>query len=318
MNQEVNKETTENNQPPYPSSGKNKTWIWIGIIALLLGVNIYLFSTKNKIANERDQMTLLKDSLNTERDHLSSEYDAAISRLDMLLTKNTRLDSLLGSRDSEISLLKNQIQGILSDKQASAEDLTKARRLIETLREKVKSYEERIAILEQENATLSGMNRLLADERDSTVADNIALQQKVRLGRVLHISNIRMTPIELKRSGKKEKATEKARKVDMLRIQFDIDENRVADDGIKELFLCITDPQGNLLSNAAYGSGVTQTYDGRTLQYTLSKQIELKQGQPVKDVIVDWYQESDYKRGDYQIVLYHDGYAVGTGNVNLR
>lgn len=297
---------------------KNKTWVWVGIIIVLLGINIYLFSTKNKVSSERDHMAQTMEYIAAERDELSAEYDAAIARLDMLLTKNTELDSLLSQKDSEISQLKEQIRKILSDSRATASDLARAKNLIASLSSRVKSYEERIAELEYENAALSGKNKLLEAERDSTVSDNIALQQKLRLGAVLHASRINMTPIELRRQGKKEKTTGKAKRVDILRVQFDIDENRIAEDGIKDLYLCITGPDGRLLSNAAYGSGVTETFDGKPLPYTMAKQIDLKQGEAVKDIVVDWHQDSDYSKGNYMIQIYHQGFLIGSGNVVLR
>jgi hypothetical protein len=40
------------------------------------------------------------------------------------------------------------------------------------------------------------------------------LEEKVKLGSVLHASNIRMVPIDLRRRGTKERETERARRVD--------------------------------------------------------------------------------------------------------
>jgi len=134
----------------------------------------------------------------------------------------------------------------------------------------------------------------------------------------LHASNIRLEPIHLKRGGKKEKETSKARKVDVLRIMFDIDENRIAENGTKELDVRIVDPNGSLLSNAAYGSGTTTASDGSSMNYTIMKQVALETNKPVKDVTVDWHQDSDYKKGQYQIEIYNGGDKIGSGNVTLH
>lgn len=305
-------------QPANQQPRKNNTWIFVGVIALLLGINIYLFMSKSKVADQRDTAFMERDSATLDRDNIRTEYDAALARLDLLVTKNAELDSMVSNKDGEIARLKKQIQGILSNSQATASDLAKARNLIATLNKKVKSYEERIAELEGENAKLSDYNEVITKERDSTVTDNIALQQKVRLGAVLHVSNIRMTPIDLRRNGAKEKETGRASRVDIFRITFDIDENRIAENGVKDLYIRILAPDGNLLSNAAYGSGVTNTYDGQPLNYTLAKQVSLRQGEPVKNVVVDWHQESNYNKGEYKIEIYNDGYKVGNGTINLK
>jgi uncharacterized protein YoxC len=317
MSQEDNYSSTEVNTSGQPPK-RNNTVIFIIIIAVLLGVNIYLFSSRNKVSQQRDEAYTQLDTVTTDRDNVKSEYDAALARLDLLVGKNAQLDSMVTNKESEINRLRSQIQGILSNSRSTAADYARARTLVSQLNGKVKTYEERIAELEQDNTRLNKYNQTLSEERDSTVTKNIALSQKVRLASVLHASNIRMVPIDLKRNGKKEKETSRASRVDIFRITFDIDENRIAEDGVKDLYIRIIGPSGNLLSNAAYGSGVTNTYDGQTLNYTMAKQVSLQQGVPVKDIVVDWHQDSDYDRGTYKIEIYNNGYKVGGGSIDLH
>src|SRR5690606_9915002 len=96
------------------------------------------------------------------RVQVENDYNAALARLDELVGKNAEMDSMLSSKSSEISDLKRQIQNILRNSQATAADLGKAKRLITLLNTKTKSYEERIAELENENQVLAGKNELLA------------------------------------------------------------------------------------------------------------------------------------------------------------
>lgn len=302
---------------PEKAPKRGSSLIYIGIIIALLAACIYLFVGQY---NATQKLKLSADTLTaviTERDDIQSDFDAAIARLDQLTTRNAQMDSALTAREAAFGQLKRQIQTILRDKNASSSELARARDLIVSLNLEIRAYEARIAELEFENERLTNLNKTISEERDSTVTQNIALAQKVRRGAVLHASNIRLQPIDLRRQGRKERETERARKVDVLRVTFDIDENRIADAGVKELYLRILGPNG-LLSNAAYGSGVTETYDGQTLQYTLTKQIDLQQGLPVKNVVVDWHQDSRYGSGSYKIEIYHDGYQVGTGSVTLR
>ena len=135
---------------------------------------------------------------------------------------------------------------------------------------------------------------------------------------MLHASNIRMEAINLRRHGTKESETSKAKRTDLLRIKFDIDENRIAESGSKEILLRITAPDGRLLSNAAYGSGVTTADDGQQLSYTLARQVNLTTNTPVRDVSVDWNQDSDYQRGTYAIEIYNSGFRIGGGSVTLK
>jgi hypothetical protein len=311
---EQNTEVRHTSQRPR----RNNTIIYIVIIAVLLIGNIYLFMSKNTVSDQRDTAMSQLDTVTTDRNNIKTEYDAALARLDLLVGKNAQLDSIVANQNSEIGRLRSQIQGILSNSRSTASDYARARTLIAQLNSRVKTYEERIAELEADNTRLNKYNEVLVTERDSTVTTNIALSQKVRLGSVLHASNIRMTPIDIRRGGKKEKETSKANRVDVFRVSFDIDENRIAEDGVKDLYIRIIGPNGTLLSNAAYGSGETDTYDGQTLTYTVAKQISLKQGEPVSNVTVDWHQDSDYERGAYKIEIFNAGYQIGSGTTNLR
>jgi predicted nuclease with TOPRIM domain len=314
MNQESSQPTPVSqvsNTPPK----KNFTWLLLAIIAVLLVGNIYLFMSKSKVSEQNTFLINENTDISSAKDTLQRQFDAANVRLDELTGKNAALDSMLQQKDGEVGKLKNEIKSLLSKKDASVADLKKAQSLIATLRGKVKTYEDRIAELEGENTKLTTTNKTLNTQKDSVVG---AAEQLKKIGSVLHVSNIKMEPIKLKRHGTKEVETTKAKRVDILRIIFDIDENRIAESGSKEIYILITGPDGKLLSNAAYGSGVTTDADGATLNYTLVKKINLEKGQQLSNVGVDWKQDSDYKRGEYSITFYNGGYKIGTGSVTLR
>lgn len=297
--------------PETPKAPRSNAWIYMLIIAALIGTNIYLFLDGRKKANNLTTVISKMDTVIISRDNIKSEYDAALARLDQLTSQNAGLKSETESKSGEIAKLKKQIEDIIRKENKSEADVARAQQLITRLRSRVRGYEERIAALETENADLS-------EQRDVVTKENTGLQEKVRLGSVLHASNIRLSAIDLRRNGTKQRETEKARKADLLRIQFDIDENRIAESGNKELYLAITAPDGNLLSNAAFGSGTTTKSDGATLNYTMAKQVALSENQMLKDVVLDWNQDTDYLKGLYSIEIYHEGFKIGAGSVTLR
>lgn len=336
MSQEWNNTAGDNPQPQQPTqpattyrpqsqsagpAGKpqrNNTWLFLGIIAVLLGACIYLFVSRK---NVQQQASNLRDTVQVTvaaKENLNTEYQAAIARLDQLNTTNSELNNEIKDKDGELQKMRSELQGIMSKQRRTESDNAKARALIAKLNSKVASYEERITKLEGENKQLTVANTTLTEEKQKVTEENTGLQRQVKLGAVLHASNIRMEAINLKRHGSKEVETSKAKRADMLRVVFDIDENRIAESGVKEVVLRITAPDGHLLSNAAYGSGVTTTDDGQQLSYTLAKQVSLVQNTPVKNVVVDWKQDSDYQRGTYNIDLYNGGFRIGGGSVTLR
>jgi chromosome segregation ATPase len=265
-------------------------------------------------ANNAQMQLQRMDSLSTEHATLEADFQAASAKLDQLVTQNAQMDSMLKGDKEALSKLRGQIRSILKKKDATQAELEQARIMIASLNDKTREYEARIAELEKENTILTGNNKVLTRERDSTVTQNIAIKQ---LASVLHASNIRMEAIKVKRNGK-EKETQRAKKADILRITFDIDENRIAESGTKMVYLRVVDPKGAVINNPAKGSGMITTAKGDHLSYTLSKAIPLVTNQPYKNVIVDWNQDGEYEKGSYKIEIYNDGYSIGYGEVQLK
>lgn len=319
MSQETNRpdydqEPIDYNPPPPPKK-TNITPILAVVILLLIISNIYFAFQLNKVKDERDTVQIQYNTSDSTRTAVESDYNAALVRLDDLMSQNSVLDSALQDKNSEVSKLRNEIDKIIKNKNATAAELDKAKRLVDRLNNKVQTYEERIASLESNNMRLEKVSELLAEERNELAEER---EQLYKLGSVLHASNIRMMPIDIRRGGKKLKETERANRVDVMRIMFDIDENRIAENSVKEIFIAITGPNSKLLSNAAYGSGITTLDNGETLNYTISKLVSLERNKPINDVTIDWQQDSDYEKGTYRIAIYQGGFKIGNGNVELR
>ncbi|MGN6510440.1 MAG: hypothetical protein ACTHLD_13350 [Chitinophaga sp.] len=267
--------------------------------------------SSKEIATKENQL----DTLTTSRNELQSEYDAAQARLDDLISQNSRMDSLVKSKDKEIADVKGRIQSILSNKNATAAQLAEARRLIEQLKANTENYVATIERLEGEKIVLVGERDVAIKERDSVVTVKDSLGKRVDLGSVLHASNIKLSPINVRRNGKEE-VTSKAKRADMLRVSFALD-NRIAQSGDKEIFVAITAPDGSPLAVEALGSGRFTLEDGTEKLYTVKKLVSYEAGTSTP-VSMDWKQNSDFKAGDYTVEIYQGGYKIGAGKVNLK
>ncbi len=302
---------------PQQPQKSNSIIYWVFILILLAGC-VYLFMSKNKMAEENDMAMKQKqqqlDSVKTDRASLQSDFDAASAKIDQLTTANAKLDSALQGDKESMVKLRNQISAVLHNSKATKQELAQAREMINSLNDKTKQYEARIAELEKENTVLTGQNKTLTKERDSTITQNTAIK---KLASVLTCSNIRMEPIHVKRNGK-EKETTKAKKVDVLRIIFDVDENRIAESGTKQIYVRIIAPDANVMTSAANGSGMFTAGRGDQLSFSVVKGVPLTQGQPLKNIMIDWKQDGDYAKGNYTIELYNEGFKVGSGAVTMK
>lgn len=314
----------------YPSSStpsqepkKDYRSIVIAILAVgLLGTWGYLLYNNNKqeVLNTSNQQQIAK--ISDEKSDLQNNFDATLVRLDSISGNNTELSGKLTARNSEISKLKNEIRGILNKKNATTAELTRAKTLIAELNEKLSGLEEEVAKLTQENQTLTTEKTVLTQEKDklnvdlqTTTTAKQELEKKVDVASTLNASNIAITPVNERKNGK-EKVTATAKRVDKLVISFDVD-NRIAQSGQTEVFVCITSPDGKSVSVPALGSGTFTTREEGDKVFTAKVAVDIESGKK-KPVQFAWKQNSDFQRGAYKIEIFHNGFKIGEGVKELK
>ncbi|HVZ96085.1 MAG TPA: hypothetical protein VG847_04365 [Chitinophagaceae bacterium] len=314
-------ETNTGASPAPKNSNRN---ILTGIlIAALLGTWGYIIYDKNKNKQEKQDLTTQVINSDSAKNELQRELNDAASRLDMLKTQNVKADSLISSKDKDIQDLKSQIQKIINDKNASQADLDRANRLIAELKGNIEVYTAQIDSLKIANTQLTQEKEQVTQERDVATHNydsaNQVIKQKedvIDVGSTLHASNFNIVGLKERSSGK-EIETTKAKKVDKLRITFDIDENRITKTGTQDVYVCITAPDGKPVVVDALGSGTFNLRDGTQKPYTKKVQINYVQGEK-QTVTVEWSQNSEFQTGDYKIEIYNNGFKIGEGVRSFR
>ncbi len=276
-------------------------------VLFILLTSAVVFSCKNDSEQKQAKAPVVDSALLLGRDSLQSQLIEARYYLDESMNKVARLDTELREKDLQIAKLNKEIKHYKNSSNTFATELKSAKKMIASLKDEVKSFKDHIASLENRNSAI--------------LADKDNLQKKYdelkELGSVLHASNIRIAALHLKHSGK-EKKTARARRVNEFRMRFDIDENRIAENGTKKLYISIKGPDGNMLTNNVLGSGIMNLFNGKPVNYSIEKDIALKQNEALKDVTVDWKQEGTYEKGTYQVEIYNGTYPIGEATVALR
>jgi hypothetical protein len=318
---------TETNYPSAtPSSqtqpGKNRSKSYknlaIGLLAAgLLGTWGYLLYDKNKsdkTISDRDATIVKKD---TDYGNLQTDFNSALARLDSITGANNSLQGDKSNLQKEIDAKKVEIRKILNDKNATAAQLAKARTLITELNDKITGLETEVARLTGENQTLSVANTTLQQEKSDLETNLVtAATEKEELAKTVDIattfsaSNIQVTPVDEKSSGK-EKTNTKAKKVDKLVVSFDV-ENRIAQSGPADMYLIVTAPDGKVISE---GTMLNTRTDGDK-PFTAKVPIEYVQGQ--RKNIQFPIRQTDFLTGDYKIEIYHNGFKIGEGVRSLK
>lgn len=303
---------------------RNSKNILVGVLVIaLLATWGYIIYDNNRKSQEKDVLTAQVVKSDSDKNELQKELNDAALRLDALKTSNAQADSLIQTKNKDIDDLKNKIQSILNDKNATEAQLNEARRLIAQLKGNIDTYASEIESLKLQNTQLTEQNAVVTSQRDSVIQNldstKQVIQQKeqiIDVGSTLHASNFKIVGIQEKGSGR-EKETSKAKKVDKLKISFDLDENRITQSGLKDIYIAITAPDGKPVTVDALGSGRFVTRDGVERPFTKKVTVNYVQGEK-QPVTVEWSQNSDFQTGHYKIEIYNNGFKIGQGVVDLK
>jgi len=312
---------TEPQEKPAPRKNDYRAILTGGLLVALLATWGYIIWDKNKTGQRTAELTTQISTSDSAKNEIQNELNDATMRLDMLKTTNAKADSLLRTKDNDIENLRARIQNILNDKNATAAQLTQARAMITQLKSNIDIYTAEIEKLQGEKVKLTEEKRAVTEERDVVTRNydsaRTVIKEKedvIDVGSTLQAFNFAI--VGLKERGSKEKETSTAKRVDKLRITFDL-ENRIAPTGAKEVFVAITAPDGTPVAVEALGSGKFVTRDGIEKLFTKKVQINYNQGER-QTVTIEWKQNSDFQTGNYRIEVYHNGFKIGEGVRNFR
>ncbi len=311
-------------QPTPPPKKDNRNLIYALLTGLLLVTWGYIIWDKNNQHTEVAQLKSINNNIDSARNAIQIEFNNASAKLDSLTGANVQMQGALAQRNADIQKQRNEINSILKKKNATAEELSKAKLMIAELNGKIEGLYAEIEKLKGENKLLTDSNQQLAAQRNQLTTEKGQLENNLTktqeekakvedVASTLHASNIAIEGIHAKGSGK-ETETDKANRVSALRITFNIDENRVATSGKKDVYVAVYSPDGNLMDNA----GTFQSRDEGDKAYTNKIAVDYEQGKR-SAVSYDFAKgQGNYQSGNYKIEIYNNGYKIGEGTKTLK
>ena len=281
----------------------------IAILAvLLIGSLVYIFkmtSDAKALQTELSTTTSEKESVMKDLEALKTRYDAAIA-------ENTSMsDELIAEREKIVNLMAD-----LKKSKGDVASMSKYKSQYFALESKMKT-------LMAENEVLKKDNAKLTVERDSTitvlgesrkynevlVGQNEELSKTVEIAQKLSVSNLKTAAYKLRSSGKQIE-TEKARKADVLKISFTINENKVAKQGDKTYYVQVIDSKNNVL-----GEKKTESFGSNSLTYSFTSTVNYEN----KSVYVTQdLPGKDFEKGTYFVNVFDKGELVSKSSFSLR
>lgn len=303
------------------AKGKNYKNVIIGVLAAgLIAVSGYLIYANNDNSKTAKQQETKIAAVSAEKMDVQSSFDASLARLDSLSTVNTSLQSMLNEKNDEIAKVKVEIRSILNKRNATAAELMRAKNLVSSLNQKISSLQEDVARLMHENQLLNNDNVVLKQEKEAlntnlvaTTEIKQALEKKVDIASTLNASNIIITPVNVKKSGK-EKVSTTAKRVDKLMVSFDVD-NRIIQPGSTDVYVLVLGPDGKAISTGPETFSTRE--DGGSLAYSAKIPVDLETGKR-KNVEFALTPGIDFMQGYYTVQIYQNGFLIGQSTRELK
>ncbi len=318
--------TTSGSGAPYQQPKDNRKLIYGILIAALIGTWGYIIYDKSKTKETVSQLQSRVVNIDSARNAIQQDFLTVSAKADSLTQNNIQLHGDLADQQSAIQKLKTNIGSILKKKNASDAELAQAKQMIGELNGKMDSYIAEIDKLKGENQQLTSTNEQLNTDKTQLTADKQGLEQsltatktekkqledKVDVASTLHASSIGIAAIKVSGSGK-EKETNTAKRANLIRIAFNLDENRVTPSGTKDIYVVVTGPDGKPITEGTSFN----TRDEGSKSFTSKVSVNYEQGKVVP-VSFDWRQNDKYKEGDYRIEIYNNGFKIGEGVKTLK
>ncbi len=276
--------------------------IMIVILALILGALSFMYfsqvrSMRKEFAEERDTLTNRIGMLMTEYDQIKTENDTISRSLDI---ERGKADSLLTQ--------------LTKERRLSYAKIKRYEKELGTLRVVMRGYVKQIDSLNRMNQRLVAENvdyrkqvtsqRLRADMAEEKAQE---LSTKIRKGAV-----IRARDIALKALSNSDREVTRASRAARLRVDFVLSSNELAQPGQREVYARVIGPDGYVMASSLEA---TFDFEGDRITYSASRQIDYQnQDLPVSV----YYNGSGIVGGKYKVMIYMDGYLIGSSEIILR
>lgn len=271
---------------------------------------------KNQLASENVLMSGTIEDLEVLRADLIREVDSLQQEYAVLAEQNSDLQgSLIEAQDkiaqteaalrnaksrssSEINSLRAEIQQLLALRSDLESSIVKVQTENDSLRAVTGILEADLSVARDENVALSNLNQTIQGEVDR-----------------LTLANFKATAFQVDLERGNDKAVAKARRARNFRVSFDLTDVPPQYQGLRTLYLSISDEQGMPVrpSNAIMGQTVVnnQKMDFIAVQ---AKEVDITANQRLS---FNYEVEDKLKSGYYRVTVYTEIGMLGSSSVRL-
>lgn len=275
------------------------------IVIIILAVILVALSVVyfNMHRQQQNEYALLEE----DRTKIKGDLDSLIVSFDDLKIQNDSIASSLEEANKIMEQLKNE-------RRLNYAKIRQYQKEVGTLRTVMQGYIRQIDSLNTINKKLTKENISYKKEISSAqlraeMAEERAeeLNNKVRVGSV-----IRARSIGIEMLNAKKKPVSRVKQAGALRVNFVLGGNELAEPGQKTVYLCITSPDGYVLSSP---DAASFTFETEQKIYSAKRDLDYQNDDLGASI---YYTGSGFTAGTYHVELYCDGRLIGQTDVALK
>ena len=310
---------------PQPRKNNSRVLLWVALVLVLLGINGVLFYLNQQKGEENQTLTtevLAKDTKLQaqikEYETLKADFERQSRELQALGLSNDSLEARIAGINSDLLKLRSFKAGSFT---AAQQNVFKQRAA--NLEGQLRKKDDDIAQLKKDNETLYTETTTLKEKQNkltdtiSTLAKtNQDLTEKVGIASRLQANNVHVAIITTKNKEQDDDQEEfKAKRVDKLKVTYNLARNDVSPKETKSIYLRILEPDGAALYNLSTGGG-TFTVDGQESFYTQKQDVVFDNTNQALQFT--YAKGAEYKKGLHTVELYEGGALMGKTTFTLK
>lgn len=312
---------TQNTAPtPSPTinkGNKNSKIIWIVLTVIAIAAVAYFAWDNSTMKAEYEYLAQEKEIMKIE---LEAELDSLMIEHELIKMEYGQLSDSLLLKDSLIMADAKEIKDLLNYKW----EYYKVKKKLDNLRVVARTYVNQMDSLYTVNTELVEENKVIKARYNEEKAINKNLEKekaqlsdKIDEASVLKAYNMAVKAIYLKKTGK-EKDTDKARRTDMIEVNFTLGKNVVLEPGMKDVYVRIARPDNKILTPGVAEDYVFD-YRGEQIQYSIFEQIQYdNEARPLSLRWLKKYEDIEMLTGTYEITVFANAEEIGSTTLVLQ
>ena len=290
-------------------------WLLLALSLTGNGILVYMFNQEKQIIIQKEQII---KTVFVERDNVKKDLLTLKTDFEGLHTTNKKIQADIDEKKAQIEELIKEAEKHKGD----ASIIARLRKETETLRQIMQGYVHTIDSLNTLNKKLivekNEVIKKLDEEKNKSTQltkDKSSLQTTIDKASLLSCYAISAQGIDIKKGGKKQIVTTKAKKTDAIRVSYSLGENKLSKPGSKDVYVRIMTPDGKELAKS-YDDNYKFKFDGSVGYYAGKTTIDYANKEI--GVTTQCEGEKPYLPGKYIIEITCDGVIVGQSSFNLN